>query len=53
MKTGELFFLYPWSDVAKSDFTDFEFVITIAEAWLKFTFVSLRRQPHQMHIVKI
>ena len=49
---GTIFSL-SWPHVTKADFIDFEFVITIAEMWLKFTFDSLINLAHQIHIVKI
>lgn len=52
-RTGDLFFLHPWSGVAKSDFLDFEFVIIIRETGWKFTFVSLVRQACEISIVNI
>lgn len=49
---GSIFSL-SWPHVTKADFIDFEFVITIAETWLKFTFESVIKLAHQIHIVKI
>lgn len=53
LETSFFFFFNLWSDVTKSDFPDFEFVIIIIETQRKFTFVLLVRSAHEMSPVDI
>lgn len=52
-EAGTSFLFYLRLDVTKSDFPDFEFVITAVKTWLKFIFASLIRQTHEKRWSKL